>query len=152
MIDVKSKISQILSESQIEQLDEGLLDILKNIFSSKEKIKPFKDENELLAAFEAHNFPQIIASNKFLEIFQNAYPQKIFIDYDEAGVYLGAYFSADKMIINIGSDFSGSVRTEVFPFTKPPAPKPKNKTPAAGGTKPATNTMPTGGIDTRPRI
>lgn len=150
MIDLKSKITDILSEAEIDQIDEGLFDLLKNIFSSKEKIKPFKDEKELLEAFGAHNFPQIIISDKFLEIFKNAYPQKVFIDHDEDGVYFGAYFATDKMVINIGADFSGTVRTEVFGFTKPP--RPPAKKPASAASSPTGSAKPFDGLDNTPRL
>jgi len=116
MSNLKNKINTILSESDIEIVNEGIGSIIKNFFKTKDKIKPFASEKELLDAFEVNNFPQIIASSKFLEIFENTIPNRVFIDNDEQGVYLGAFFLSSQTIINIGSDFDGSHRTRFHPF------------------------------------
>lgn len=109
MNNIKSEISQILENEQLDEMPKVLKTAGRAIkkFLSRSKLSPWASEEDLLKSFGAKNVISIPITEKYSKIFGEgeAYPDFIFVDSDPKGVYLGCYFATSKTIINIDKKF-----------------------------------------------
>lgn len=109
MTNIKSKISQILENEQLDEMPKVLKTAGRVIkkFLSRSKLTPWSSETALLKAFGAKSVMTIPITEKYNKIFGEgeSYPDFIFVDTDPKGVYLGCYFENSRTVINIDKNF-----------------------------------------------